>query len=433
MKEKRRRLSWALALLFYLMPQVAQGHPQVLTIGESIRLALGHSPVIKSAEAELEKRAWSVKENKSAYLPNLSAAYLQSRNHTDTLTAAGNTRSTTLEAKTTLYSGGFNEGMVEQAKESYSGAGYALIHARQQVIANTYLAYYGILQAEKNVGLAADAVQRLSEHLSIVQAQYAEGLVIKSDVLRTEVELAQARQNQSRAENACRLACSQFAILLGLPDDQEIRLDEVAGMETYGGSISQAVQSALSHRADLRQALQEKKAAQSGVQIARSGYLPNVTLSLKKEWQKQESETGAWSAQMAVSFNLFDGDKTRAKIGQAQEESVKAGALSKQKEEQIMFETKEAYFNMQNARTAVEIASQVIAKAEEDYLIAQVRYQAGVGSNLDVIDANAALTAAKLNHVNARYDYSKYNVQLAQAMGVITEGGTHDGQEKTTH
>jgi outer membrane protein TolC len=94
-----------------------------------------------------------------------------------------------------------------------------------------------------------------------------------------------------------------------------------------------------------------------------------------------------------------------------------------------VLENKEAYFNMQNARTAMEIASQVVAKAEEDYMIAQVRYQSGIGTNLDVIDAQGALTTAKLNHINTRYDYNKYTVQLAQAMGTITEDDVHDKKE----
>ncbi|WP_371366041.1 hypothetical protein SRRS_05670 [Sporomusa rhizae] len=406
------------------MPILTYAQPAQLTIADSVRLALAHSPAVKATEAETARRSWLIKDNQSTNLPTLSANHRQTQNHPGTAASPSNSRSTSLEARTTLYSGGLNEGLVAQAKELYTGAQYNLAYTKQQVITNTYLTYYNILQAEKNVALADEAVQRLTQHLSVVKAQYAEGVSIKSDVLRTEVELAQAKQNHSSAQNAYKLANSRFITLLGLPDNQDIALADSGEISAYDGSIAQAVQTALANRTDLKQTYQEEKAAQQGIQIAKSGHSPTVSLSLIKEWQNQESSVDPWSAQISVSFNLFDGSKTNARIKQAEWELTRNNELIQQKIEQVTLETKEAYFNLHNARTAVDIASQVVAKAEEDYAIAQVRYQAGVGDNLDVIDSQVALTEAKLNYTNARYDCSKYSVQLAQAMGTVTADGT---------
>ncbi|CQR70698.1 outer membrane channel protein [Sporomusa ovata DSM 2662] len=238
-----------------------------------------------------------------------------------------------------------------------------MAHTKQQVITNTYLAYYNVLQAEKNVALAEESVQRLAHHLSIVEAQYEEGTVIKSDVLRTEVELAQAKQNHNKVQNAYRLANSHFITLLGLPADQDITLADTGTVSAYEGSVAQAIQTALVQRADYKQAYQEEKASHQGMQIAKSGQLPTVSLSLKKEWQNQDASTNPWSAQVAISFNVFDGSKTKAKIKQAKWETAQKHELLQQKTEQVTLEVKEAYFNLQNARTALDIASQVIGKA----------------------------------------------------------------------
>lgn len=427
MNLKKTLLLCGIALMVCsMLGPVYASQPAQLTIADSIRLAITHSPALKAAKAETEKASWLVKENHSAYLPTLSANHLQAYNNPDTINYPSNYRSSSLEAKTILYSGGLTEGLVSQAKKLYTGAQHNVAYTKQQVITNTYLAYYNVLQAEKNVALADEAVQRLTQHLSIVQAQYSEGTVIKSDVLRTEVELAQAKQNHSKAKNTCRLASSQFATLLGLPADQNIALADIRETVAYDGSIDQAIQTALTQRSDFKQICQEEKAAQYGTQIAKSGYLPTVSLSIKKEWQNQDSVPNPWSTQLTVGFNLFDGSRTKSKIKQAEWEITKTHELLEQKREQITLETKEAYFNLQNARTALDIASQVVAKAEEDYAIAQVRYQSGLGTNLDVIDSQGALTSAKLNYTNARYDYNKYSVQLAQAMGTITEEDTHD-------
>lgn len=417
---------WGIALIYCTIPSLTYAQSMQLTIADSIRLALQHSPAIKAAEAETGKAGWLLTENRANYLPKLSANHVQTQNHPGTADSSANSRSSSIDATTTLYSGGLNEGLAAQAKELYTGAKYQLTRTKQQVITNTYLTYYNVLQAEKNVALAEESVQRLTHHLSIVEAQYQEGTVIKSDVLRTEVELAQAKQNHIKAQNAYKLASTQLITLLGLSSDHAITLADTSTAFAYEGSIALAIQTALTNRTDLKQTYQEEKAAKQGIQIAKSGQLPTVNLSLKKEWQSQQDSTNPWSAQLAVSFNLFDGSKTKSKIKQAEWETAKTHELLQQKIEQITVETQEAYFNLQNARTALDIASQVVTKAEEDYAIAQLRYQSGVGTNLDVIDSQGALTSAKLNYTNARYDYSKYNIQLAQAMGTITEEAIYD-------
>lgn len=425
MNLKKILILWSMALSFCGMPNVSYAQPIQLTIVDSIQLALTHSPAIKAAEAETAKAGWLVKENHANYLPIFSVNHVQAKNYPGTDDSPSTSSSSFIEGKITLYSGGLNEGLTAQAKELYTGAQYNLAHTKQQVIANTYLAYYNVLQGEKNVGLAAEAVQRLTQHLATVEAQYAEGIVIKSDVLRTEVELAQAKQNHNKAQNACRLANSHFMTLLGLSADQDITLADTGTVSTYEGPITQAVETALVKRSELQQAYKEKKAAAQGIQIAQSGQLPTVNLSLKKDWQNQGRSANPWSAQVDISFNVFDGSKTKAKIKQAEWETAQKQELLQQKTEQVTLETREAYFNMQNARAALDIASQVVAKAEEDYAIAQVRYQSGIGINLDVIDSQGALTSAKLNYINASYDYDKYIIQLAQAMGTITEVDIH--------
>ncbi len=410
-----------LALIFYSIPQLTYAQPMQLTIADSIRLALIHSRTLKISEADVVKKSWQIKEYQAAYFPTLNANQIQNRNHSESYITPYSSHATSLEAKTILYSGGLNESLVTQTKELYKGAQFSLAYTKQQVITATYLAYYNLLQSEKNVMLANEATQRLAQHLSAVQAQLSEGIVIKSDVLRTEVELAQAKQNYIRTQNTYKLANSQFTTLLGLPPEQNIILYDPSFATVYDGSLEQAIQTALFHRTDLKQIQQEEKAAQHGIQIAKSGYLPTVSLSLKKEWQNHDNLSNSWSTQLSVDLNLFDGNKTKSKVKQAEAENAKSHELLQQKAEQIILETKEAYFNLQNSQAALDIASQVVTKAEEDYMIAQVRYQAGIGTNLDVIDSQGALTSAKLNCTNARYDYNKYIILLAQAMGTITE------------
>lgn len=417
-----------IAILILAIPTTTYAQPMQLTATDSIHLALQHSPTLKIANAETSKYDFAIAENRANFLPKLTADYTQSNNHSES-SGSEKHSSTSINATTILYSGGLNEALVAQAKELYSGAKYQLDYTKQQVITDTYLNYYNILQAKKNISLAEESVQRLTQHLYIVKAQFQEGAVTKSDVLRTEVELAQAKQNLSKAQNSCKLANIHLLTLLGLPLNQEISLSEPGTTSFYEGSSDLAIKIALLNRADLKQYRQNEKAALQNVKISQSGNLPTISLELKKDWPSQQNYTKQLSAQITVSFNVFDGGKTKSKISQANYELLKTNELFQQKAEQISLETQETYFNLQNSRTALDIASQVVNKAEEDYEIALVRYQAGIGTNLDVIDSQGALTSAKLNYANARYDYIKYNIQLSQAIGTIREDAIYDNQK----
>lgn len=149
----------------------------------------------------------------------------------------------------------------------------------------------------------------------------------------------------------------RFNTLLGLPAGQDITLADTGTVSAYEGPVAQAIQTALMQRADLKQVRQEEKAAQQGIQIAKSGQLPTVSLSLKKDWQNQAVPANPLSAQVALSFNVFDGNKTKAKIKQTEWETSQKHELLQQKTEQVTLETQETYFNMQNARTDLDIAS----------------------------------------------------------------------------
>lgn len=84
----------------------------------------------------------------------------------------------------------------------------------------------------------------------------------------------------------------------------------------------------------------------------------------------------------------------------------------------VELEVRSNYLGLREAEKRISTTQVAVAKAEEDFHIAQVRYMAGVGTNLDVIDAQVALTEAKTNFVNALYDYNTSKIALETSMGV---------------
>jgi outer membrane protein TolC len=121
---------------------------------------------------------------------------------------------------------------------------------------------------------------------------------------------------------------------------------------------------------------------------------------------------------LAVSLNVFDSGLTRAKINEAQMDVDKAREQARQTKDGIALEVRQAYLNMKEAEKRIDTSGVAVTKAEEDFKIAQIRYSAGVGTNLDVIDAQVALTQAKTNYVQSLYDYNTSRANLNKAMGI---------------
>ena len=117
-------------------------------------------------------------------------------------------------------------------------------------------------------------------------------------------------------------------------------------------------------------------------------------------------------------MNLFDGNVTKAKVRQAEARLTKSVEQANQKQDVIQLEVRQAYLNMLEAEKRITTSKVTVDKGQEDFKIAQVRYSAGVGTNLDVIDSQLALTQAKTNYIQAMYDYNTSRAKLDKAMGI---------------
>ena len=119
-----------------------------------------------------------------------------------------------------------------------------------------------------------------------------------------------------------------------------------------------------------------------------------------------------------ADMNLFDGNVTKAKVRQAEASLTKSVEQANQKQDVIQLEVRQAYLNMLEAEKRITTSKVTVDKGQEDFKIAQVRYSAGVGTNLDVIDSQLALTQAKTNYIQAMYDYNTSRAKLDKAMGI---------------
>ncbi|MDT8903779.1 TolC family protein [Anaeroselena agilis] len=412
-----------------LMSAVASAAPTELTLEESIALALRNNPTMKIAEADRDKYSWAVREAQAGQGPTLSYSHKDARAKAAPSTLVPNPSpvndfDNTVSLSLPIYSGGRVDGAIGKAEYDFKAADLGLAKTKQQLKLDVTNAYFKMLQTRNLLQVKQESVDNLTAHLRNVQAQYEVGTVAKSDVLRSEVELANAQQSLITAQNDFDLAMASLNNVVGLPLDTEIKLKEEMKYEQSKLTLADGINFAMQYRPDVLQADYALKGAQETVKVARSGFLPTVTLSGANNWTDSKfpgSKNRNWSVYLTTSLTLFDTNLTLSKVKEAEAGVVKANEQYRQTKDSVSLEVRQAYLSMKESEKRIETSQVAVAKADEDFKIAQVRYNAGVGTNLDVIDAELALAQAKTNYIQALYDYNTSKAKLDKAMGVAVK------------
>ena len=419
----KKRLALGLSGGFLLLnTAVVFAAPMELTLEDSIKMALANNPAIRIADADRVTADWVVKQAKGGNALSINVNHSDGRGE---IVSSGkniisNSFSNTITMKLPLYTGGKVEGNVEKAELSYKVADLSVEKSRQQVQLDATTGYFNILQAINVMKVSQESVDMMVAHLKNVQAQYGVGVVAKSDVLRSEVEVANYQQKMIIAQNGYELAVSKLNNILGMPLDTEIKVNDELKHEKYNLSMEESIKESMIHRPEAIQADYGITIAKAGVKVAKGDRLPTVAAQAVKGWKDTSfpgTENNGWSIGLSADWNIFDSGVTNSKIKQADAAEVKAVEQAKQAKDAIQLEVRQAYLNMNEADKRIANTGVAVEKAEEDFKIAGVRYSAGVGTNIDVIDAQVALTQAKNNYIQAMYDYNTSRANLDKAIG----------------
>ena len=284
--------------------------------------------------------------------------------------------------------------------------------------------YFTMLDAGNMKTLCQESVDRLQAHLDNVIAQYNVGIVARADVLRSEVELANAKQDLISAENGYDVAEATLNNIIGTPLNTTLKLKDSLQYVPYDNDMAYCLAYSEEHRPELKQAEYGVDAAEAALVVARSGHMPKINATAGNYWGGTADsnwpgdDDDHWAVGVTASMNIFDSGVTWSKIHAAQENLAKAKETQRQVKDAVELEVRTDYLGMREAEKRISTTQVAVAQAEEDYHIAVVRYQAGVGTNIDVMDAQVALTEAKTNYVKALYDYNTSKAALNTSMGV---------------
>lgn len=298
--------------------------------------------------------------------------------------------------------------------------------AIQDVIYAAESSYYDVLLSQHLYQISADAVRSAQVHLDDVKRKRSGGVASDFDVLRAEVELSNFKADLIQNKNAINISKTQLLKVIGISQDSDFVLSDKLTYAPLRMTMEQAVEAAYRNRPDLYGRQFDIKYRQELLKIARSQYWPVISGYYENIWSKPDPhrvmniEWGhAWQAGITVTLPLFDGlsregqiIQQKAMLRQSQIDLIDA-------EETTLFELTKALLSIENTEEFVQSQQLNLTRAGEGSRLAEVGYKEGINTQVEVIDAESALTKAKSLYYQAIYSHIIAKLDLQKAMGVL--------------
>ena len=445
-----RRISIFLGILFIMLLGSSNIlASEVLTLEESIKIALENSLSIYSAKEEIKAKEFEELSTKADFFPKLSTSYTYTRLDNDTVNDAKyttypypsfspreispldtNSYQFNITATQPLFTGWRLTISREIASLGVDTAKIQKETAIQDLVLNVKAAYFGILKAEKLEKVAKQEVEQLEANLRVSQAFYDEGIIAKNDLLQTEVQMAQARQNLIKATNGVEIVKSLFNKLLRRGLNQGVNIKDILDYYPIKLLLDQCMEKAKQNRPEIKEVSLNVMAAEKAVDLNKSSYYPYVTLIGNYQRETDDilldsapgKDPDNWTIQLKGEWIFWEWRKKRHDVAAARAKLSKANYILKEIKDNIQLEVKEAYLSLREAEKNIQVAKKAVAQAEENFRMNEERYKQQVATSTDVLDALTLLTQARTNYFNALSEHNIAWARLERAMGIGYNG-----------
>lgn len=416
-----RYLSVISALLLLPHISIAAGVTEKagpLSLQECIDIAMQNNVDVLTAKNNIVAAKSRSASAKSSYLPQISL-----QNNAFTWGSEGvlskTTNGTALTVDQSIFDGGLREANAKNARYGITESTSGMSRTLQTVQYGVSKAYYEVLRA-KHLKDVAEANVKYNEALrDQIKARVDVGDAAKIDVLPIEAQLASARVSLLSSQNSVRTSAIDLQNVLGLSpksgfDVQEIENPPSADIQP----LEQYITVALKERPDTTQSKAATGAARASVRSARISIYPRPTISANYQRQVSGGFTSD-GAQMVggIVFDIFNGGANRAAYREAKANLANAQLQEQQTDRDIRSQVEEAYLNLTNAKERVQASAISLQAANDNYSAQKERYAQGLGTTLDLLNAEVQVITAQSDDVQARYDYYIAIAQIDYAVG----------------
>jgi len=324
-----------------------------------------------------------------------------------------------IKATQLLYDFGKTSSSVNAAQYGLKARSIETVRAKNLAAQDFIITYLDLLESEKLLHVAGEEVTRYEAHRKDAETRFKAGVITKNEVLQSEVTLADSRQRLLTTEDLNSLKTSRINSLLMKPLNDPVQADEVTPSPATGITLESAWIAAETDNADLRDLDAKITAKQENIRTIGSEYYPTLYLSGGYEYQENKYmvHQDNWSLIAGVNVNLSSGGASSSKLGMAKAE-LRSLKLTRDKLlDTIRLAVKAAYLDLQSSRQKIEVVKTSVASAVENLRLQQLRFEQGVGTTTEVIDAVTLVSTAESNLWRATYGMQRAEAGLLYAMG----------------
>lgn len=386
-----------------------------------VDLALCRNPQTREAWANARVQAAQVGLAQGAFLPDLDGKVTRSQVRLD-----GNETSqagASLTLSWLLYDFGARSATLENARQLMEAATSTLDATVQNVFLAAMQAYYNAQATRAAVVAAIESERASRESLAAAEVRYRVGTGTPADRLQAQTALSQATLNRIKVEVTQKNALGTLANVMGFDASEPLRLADLPQTlpdPSFERNVDTLIGEARRLRPDLRAAEAQVRAARANVDFARASGLPTLSLGAGPNWQDTGSlNTHGNSIGLTLTLPIFSGFDTTYRVRAAQARVEAAAAQQENLRQQVALDVWTNYQNLVASTQAIRTTADLLASAEQSERVALGRYKAGVGSILDVLNAQSALASARLQRIQARLDWSVSRASLAKAVGAL--------------
>ena len=428
----------AAALLFLLpAPVPAQTSGEALSLVDTVELALKANLGIKRSQEEINAAEAVRHSSMTKFLPTLGSSYNyihRNEPRTSPSLLSGKDIVTSPEDQytfTTTFTQpiftGF--GLINEYKLTELGLDRAEVSSkltRQDVILDAKNAYFSVLKNQKLMEVAQQTVASIASQKEVAENFYKVGLSPLNDLLQSQVQLANAKQQLTTAQNNLEIARTRLNTVLRRPVNTPVLLVEEVDYATFQESLDDCLAQSQKNRLEIQVADLDIGIAEKQVKLTEKDYFPTVNLlgayaRTGDDWEAHGgegiSDSAGWNVQATATWEFWQWGRT----GYGRKEKLARLAQSKYRKTEltdtINLEVKSAYLRTNEAEQNIITIEKAVEQAKENLRITEEQYKEQVATQTDVLVAQTLLTQTMTNYYNALYDFKIAKAVLMRAIG----------------
>ncbi|MGB7249387.1 MAG: TolC family protein [Phormidesmis sp.] len=398
----------------------------VITLEQAIELAYLNNQTLQAALLSLEQAGAAVREAEAARLPTVSVGADL------TNTQGGSTSQTVLGANLqvdySLLTGGSRQASIRAAELQQDVSALAVEAQQEQIRLVTANLYYALQEAGEQIRINQSFLDEAERNLRDSQLRQEVGVGTQFDVLRAEVQFANARQSLIQSQGDQQIARRDIARLLNLPPTAGIEATPVAVAKNWPLTLEESIILAFQNRAELEQQLNQADISEQQRQIALAAIRPQVGLFARYNAQSlleggsafQDDFQDNYTFGAQFSMQLFDGGAARASARAQELSAAIAEEQFSENLDQFRFDVEQAFFNLQSNQENIATSRIAVSQAQDALELANLRLQAGVDTQLSVLQAQRELTEAEVNNVTAILGYNRALAAMERAVSNVS-------------